>query len=782
MQVFASGAFHLGNLVSPGNDATDPGDVFEVAIGPGSVAGRFRVEVIRSPAGEAIVETSLDADGLLARRSELQRAVLDSAVRWRRVVTAGEQSLQEVGQALFTALLGTPPVAARYAASALAAGKLRIILRINSPKLATLPWEAMYDPDARHYVCDRHLLVRHVPAPVAPAPLTVSLPLRVLGVSSAPQDQLELNAQREREDLESALAGLIRQGLAEVTWTPSASWDGLHQMLMNGPWHVIHFIGHGSFDPDDDEGVLVLEGEDGRSHVVSARQFANLLQQAQPMPRLIVLNACSTAAASADDLFAGTASALARSGMPAVAAMQYAVSDKAAIEFARGFYSALARGRGVDEATYAGRLAIVGTGTRTLEWVTPVLYLRSREDLQGHGAHLFTLTPASNPRNTGTLPSPPDPRTENRRRPADPGRLIPYGIAAAGVAIAVVSLAIAFSLRKSPSTASPPGHKTSTASATLFMTITEPGSGGISSVALSPNNQVLAASDAANGTVHEWTPGTSTPACTEPDPDRAGVDAVAFNSTSNVLAVADNRGHVYLWACDELVDTLTDPFHARVTSVAFSSDGAFLAAGDSVGHAYSWLLDDYPMKQDVIYKLEQDRMAPGSSSVTSVTFNEMTINDPQNTVLAAGTANGNVEVLQRENRPLAGNHPPGGSIQAMTFTSDDQFLVAADSRGEVYEWQCISANGNTTIATTPTVWLTDQHGMGIDAIAAYPEDDIIAVADTNGYISVGANDTVIQTVKDPAGSGFRSVAFSASGEYLAAGDADGHIYLWKVSV
>jgi WD40 repeat protein len=47
---------------------------------------------------------------------------------------------------------------------------------------------------------------------------------------------------------------------------------------------------------------------------------------------------------------------------------------------------------------------------------------------------------------------------------------------------------------------------------------------------------------------------------------------------------------------------------------------------------------------------------------------------------------------------------------------------------------------------------------------------------------VGANDKVTLTVKDPADSPVRSVAFSANGEYLAAGAANGDVYLWKVSL
>ena len=106
------------------------------------------------------------------------------------------------------------------------------------------------------------------------------------------------------------------------------------------------------------------------------------------MPRLVVLNPCSGAATGVSDLFAGTAAALVRGGVSAVAAMQWPISDGAACAFARGFYTAIAHGRGVDDATRSGRVAILGTHAGTLEWVTPVMYLRGRD------SRLFILNPS----------------------------------------------------------------------------------------------------------------------------------------------------------------------------------------------------------------------------------------------------------------------------------------------------------------------------------------------------------------------------------------------------
>ncbi len=363
--------------------------VIEVAIGGASEPGRFRVDVLHSAAGEASSVTALDVDGLLAQRTELQQAVLASAVPVRRVLEETEERLREAGRALFVALLGSGQVATRYQASTAVAAMggqlLRVVTRIDDPMLACLPWEAMYDDTTGEYVCRSGQLVRYVPVAAPTPPLAVELPLRILAVASSPRGLPALDVDREQELLNRALRSLAQAGLAEVCWAPSAAWPDLQDMLLDGQWHVVHFIGHGDFDPRRDEGLIALVDADGRADLVEASRLVDLLRQAHPMPRLVVLNSCAGAASGPANLFSGTAAALVRGGVSAVAAMQYAISDPAAVAFCRGFYGAIARGRGVDEAVTSGRVAIVGLSGRTLEWVTPVLYLRGRD------SRLFTM-------------------------------------------------------------------------------------------------------------------------------------------------------------------------------------------------------------------------------------------------------------------------------------------------------------------------------------------------------------------------------------------------------
>jgi hypothetical protein len=74
-------------------------------------------------------------------------------------------------------------------------------------------------------------------------------------------------------------------------------------------------------------------------------------------------------------------------GIPAVIAMQFEITDQAAITLAREFYGAVADGYPVDAAMAEARKAIFATGN-DVEWGTPVLYLRAPDGRIFDVAHL----------------------------------------------------------------------------------------------------------------------------------------------------------------------------------------------------------------------------------------------------------------------------------------------------------------------------------------------------------------------------------------------------------
>ena len=358
--------------------------VLELDVSSSGTPGTYSVEIIRSPGGEASGTFRLEPAEIVGRLGELQDTLLASSVERRRVLSRGESSVRDVGQRLFEALFSQHDVGGVYRASRALADErgdpLRIVLRIDAPELAAMPWESMFDASAGSYVSRREPLVRHVAVSASAPPLKVQLPLRILAVIASPRALAPLDVDKERENLTRALEPLLRRGAVTVQWLEHATWMALQDTLLSGTWHVVHFIGHGDFDFERDEGVLALEKEGGRLHRVSADGFADLLRQAHPMPRLVVLNACETSTAGGTDLFAGTAATLVRGGVSAVTAMQFEISDQAAIAFCRGFYTAIGWGRGVDDAVNSGRVAILGQGENSLEWITPTLYLRGQDN------------------------------------------------------------------------------------------------------------------------------------------------------------------------------------------------------------------------------------------------------------------------------------------------------------------------------------------------------------------------------------------------------------------
>ncbi len=374
------------------------GSDLEIEIREGTSPGTYVVEV-DSPAGTATGKMRLDATAILDRRRELAASVLASAVTSRSTFSTMERPVRDVGRKLFKALFAGP-VYGRYTASLQEASRrgepLRVVLRLRAPELAGIPWETLFDPEGGEYLCQREPIVRYVDVAQPSALLTATGPLRILGMVAAPRDLPALDTAEERRRLDDALGDLVDQGQVEMVWVESGTWGALQHKLMAGPWHALHLVGHGGTDLDG--GVLALEDEHtGNTSRVSAGRFARLLHACRPVPRLVVLNCCSSGESAADDLLSSTAAALVHSGITATVAMQFAVTDPAALAFSRGFYQALAHNIAVDEAVRLGRIAIDGTSEQTLEWVTPVVYLRTDD------TRLFELTSTNTPAHSAQL-------------------------------------------------------------------------------------------------------------------------------------------------------------------------------------------------------------------------------------------------------------------------------------------------------------------------------------------------------------------------------------------
>ncbi|MBC7250860.1 MAG: CHAT domain-containing protein [Anaerolineae bacterium] len=346
-------------------------ETFELLVGR-KIADGYPVTITHAPAGDANGLCQLDptADDL--------RAALD---RIESGYTT-ERFLVSFGRRLFDGLFAAEITTLFRASLGQARGQgkgLRVRLRIEPPELATLPWEYLYDAgeDCFLAISPEMPLVRYVPMPHPSRPITVSPPLRVLVVISHPRDTLPLDVEQEKSIIEQALRDWVHQGLVQLRFIERAVVAEISQAMRSFRPHVFHFIGHGQFR--DDEAGVVLEDDDGYARWVGARAFREVFLGI-PDTRLAVLNACQTAIIPSAKSLAGLAPRILQRHLAAVVAMQYPISDDAALIFSREFYRSLALGYPVDMAISEARKGIfLEMGGDVRDWGTPVLFLRAQD-------------------------------------------------------------------------------------------------------------------------------------------------------------------------------------------------------------------------------------------------------------------------------------------------------------------------------------------------------------------------------------------------------------------
>lgn len=302
-----------------------------------------------------------------------------------------------------------------YSKSVNAALRIRLDLT-RAPELAALPWEYMRMPDNTNFVgldIDA-TLVRYLRTPDPVRPLKVLPPLRILVMASMPQDLPQLDINNEIIKIQEALLALPKDTV-EVVVLPQATGDSLKNALKQAqkddrPFHIFHYLGHGAFDEDKQKGVLLFEDEQQKSVAVGSEDLARWLQPYCSDLRLMVLNACEGARLSVSDIYSSVAAEVMRiAEIPAVIAMQFTITDTAAITFAQTFYGQLAGGENLEAAVDAARLAVNQPTSAKEEWATPVFYLRANnghlfdvkipkppENLSGHYSALKMVLPGCN--------------------------------------------------------------------------------------------------------------------------------------------------------------------------------------------------------------------------------------------------------------------------------------------------------------------------------------------------------------------------------------------------
>jgi MoxR-like ATPase/tetratricopeptide (TPR) repeat protein len=295
--------------------------------------------------------------------------------------------LKEFGHRLFDVLFQEEIRSLFYQLKdeALRAGQgLKLLLRVDDPGLAALPWEYLWDPRVEGFVAidSETPLVRYVVPPEPLPPFPVAAPLRVLVVISNPGQHSRdlyispLDVQAEQEKLQRALAELTGAGLVQLRFLhdeEQATPGAIRRLMRDLRPHVFHFIGHGGYEEtegDEARPFLILENEDQSPRRIYGEGFRAFFVGFNET-KLVILNACDTTR---------LVPKLVNEGIAAVVAMQQPITDDVAASFSEEFYQALASNNPISAAVSETRRAIYQDfpsfpGT----WGFPVVFLTDRQ-------------------------------------------------------------------------------------------------------------------------------------------------------------------------------------------------------------------------------------------------------------------------------------------------------------------------------------------------------------------------------------------------------------------
>ena len=357
--------------------------------------GSYAALVTGSPVGAASsVRFRLPFDGTTLENLLLKLDPGRSGTR-RAGANAQQQAAMDFGGPLYDAIFRDDVLLAWSRSQDLArdqGGGLRLRLRLTEAgEIAGLPWELLYDKPNNNFLAqsERTPLVRYLDIPAVPRVIKVDGPLRVLAIISSPVDLEILDIEGEWARLQEAMKDRIEAGSVVLDRLPKPVVSELGPWLRHHQTHVIHFVGHGDFDERLREGVIYFQNKSGASAPVTSSVLGPYVRDHDPL-RMVVLNACRSARTDAVDPFGGIAQGLVQQDATAVVAMQFPISDRAAVAFTGDFYGSLVDGLPVDQAVTSARKALLGEFRD--EWATPVLFLRAPDGEIFEGVHAPTST------------------------------------------------------------------------------------------------------------------------------------------------------------------------------------------------------------------------------------------------------------------------------------------------------------------------------------------------------------------------------------------------------
>lgn len=273
--------------------------------------------------------------------------------------------------------------------------------------LLGLPWELLHNGSSYLFQGAKPTRVRRrLPGTEGFGVAVVAPPIRILLITARPDDEAcgyidHRSSALPLVEATEALPGLVKLHLLSPPTLPALRAELERARDQKRPYHVVHFDGHGVYDPSVGLGGLCFERPEDSGKLEQRRHVTVNSNELGPLLRdhripLVCLDACQSA--QAGQASESVASALLKVGVASVVAMSHSLLVETSRRFVAAFYGALARGKRVGDAMLAGqrqlkddsfRGRIFGAGELRLDdWFVPVLY-QEKDDPQ-----LFKSAPA----------------------------------------------------------------------------------------------------------------------------------------------------------------------------------------------------------------------------------------------------------------------------------------------------------------------------------------------------------------------------------------------------
>jgi len=166
--------------------------------------------------------------------------------------------------------------------------------------------------------------------------------LTLLVLAANPRNTPRARLDQEVRDIEEGLKLSPSRDKFLIAQKHAVRLNDIRRALLESNPQVVHFCGHGN------QSGILIEDDGGNAFMVEPEALADLFRLFEDQVQCVLLNACFSLA---------QAKAIAKH-IKYVIGMREEIGDRAAIEFAVGFYDALGAGRPVDKAYEFGRNAI----------------------------------------------------------------------------------------------------------------------------------------------------------------------------------------------------------------------------------------------------------------------------------------------------------------------------------------------------------------------------------------------------------------------------------------